>query len=331
MVFVNQRGGLSWKEGLNPSGSTHNDPREFPERYIAISTLRPVHEYEDSLSTNHLRKQSDGEFVAEEPENTGVIALLRVAKFFNLRVSQPSNALLIGAFNPAAVNSTLAWLDSKNWYSTNLTVVDNSAITLEAIRLMCEEGITSQPERLELTHSDYFDYISLKKPELIIGDGLDAWLIPGFDNPSIYKKSPYAKFEKLLMHVAYQMSDHGTFLSRVKISQNDPRSKGYVKAAEKTIQERVKLVLSQIGPIATEVDRSSLEEMLESFFDQDEATVFCGLEELIPDNKAVTTRVGKQAEKVFERLHKRYFSKAEKIRVYDPKFDCAYLNFACQL
>src|SRR3990167_5504713 len=88
MIAVSNRGFLRWTKEI--ALKTGGDPREYPERYMAMcGNLRRLEDHNPTLDTGDLTELSPNHLVANQGEITGVNGLLRLTDRFPINLCPP--------------------------------------------------------------------------------------------------------------------------------------------------------------------------------------------------------------------------------------------------
>lgn len=180
-LIVREHGYIRWRQNISEKLSADpgkaNDNRGFPERFIAMCpTLPKLEDHRPVLDIGDLTELNPGEFVANSGEITGVSGLLRLTDLLSegTFIQPPTEVLLVGAITPYSLLSTLGWLNLHGWNGAHLTLVDNSPIPIETLRLMGQ----TEPwrKRVDLVEANILDYTPTIRPDIVIGDILNVWI-----------------------------------------------------------------------------------------------------------------------------------------------------------
>lgn len=329
LVTASSRGFLRWRPDIDRLSG--GDPRSYPERYMAMcGNLHTLDEHGPVLGASDLVEKEAGVYEAPDGEITGVNGLLRVVDKFPITILPPDNILLVGAISPNSLMSTIVWCQENGWNESQLTLVDKSPIPIETIRLMKDGGYFDWSGGIELAQEDVVDYVPAQKPDVIVADILNMWMVDKYYYPHLDKKSPYSVFERLLEWASDSLDDNGWFFSRCMISPesnggNDPNLR-----FKELARKRTERILGQLGSVANDVNRGAVEDTVEELFERAYPTTFCGLEKVSKTYQSAGAVSGKQAEKVFRRFYKRGFEITHEVDVLDTKSGFKFLNFACQ-
>lgn len=330
MLDVNHRGQLRWKPEVGHVCTVPQDPRLFPERFIAMTPLYRMSDYEGDFTLDGLIQRGEFDYVAPNGESTGIDGLLKFTLRFPIANIQPESMLVVGSFNINGILSSKAWLKENNFDQTQLNVIDPSNLPLEVVRRMMNEGYISE-DKINLRNVNFFNQtLNTKQYDLIVGDGLNLWMVDDYETPRLTGRSPYQNYENYLARASKLLFNDGVFFSRCILRQNDPTAKSNV-IVPNMVEDKVDMVCTRIGDSLTnQLDKVAMGEVLEEMFEKPSPPSYCGLEYASPLYQSIETQTGSHAEEVFERLHRRNFKEVHMIRVIDPKFGYTHLNFACK-
>ncbi|MFH1840812.1 MAG: hypothetical protein ABH807_01490, partial [Candidatus Shapirobacteria bacterium] len=328
MIRVSNRGFLRWNENI--ALKTGGDPREYPERYMAMcGNLRKLEDHNPTLDTDDITELSPNHFVANQGEITGVNGLLRLIDRFPINIRQPKEVLVVGAISPNSLLSVLAWCRKKNWQNTHVTLVDKSPVPITTLQHMQNGGYFNWSGGVDLLEENILGYTPKTQPQIVIGDILNMWMVDAYQYPNLDRKSPYEQYKKFLYWGANTVGNEGWFLSRCMIAPSKQRNIDPNLRFQQESKDRADRIVTQLGSFAQQASHNAIEEMVEELFEDPPLTTFCGLYKVSKTYRSSRPNAGNQAIEVFRRFHKRNFPITYEVRVDDPKSGFSFLNFAC--
>jgi len=329
LLTVSPRGFVRWQPDIDIRAGMES--RNNPVRYMAMcGNLRTLDAHAPTFTTDDLHQLAPDLYEATEGEITGVNGLLRLADKFPVSLSEPEEVLVVGAITPNSLLSTLAWCRENRWENAHVTLVDKSPVPIRSLQTMKEGGYFDWIGGVEFIEEDILHYQPSERPDLVVGDILNLWMVDAYQYPNLDKGSPYDNFERFLRWGRRIVDGEGWFLSRCMITPSSPDEYNPNLRFQKTAAERAKVITQQLGDLASGARVDAIEEMVEELFDDPPLTTFCGLNRVSKTFKATKTLSGKHAEEVFDRLHYRNFDTVHRIRVVDPNSGYVFQNYMCQ-
>ena len=276
LLTVSPRGFVRWKPDIDIRAGT--DSRNNPVRYMAMcGNLQTLETHAPTFNTDDLHQVAPGFYEAIEGEITGVNGLLRLVNKFPVSLNEPEEILVVGAITPNSMLSTLAWCREKSWGKAHITLVDKSPVPIMTLQVMKEGGYFDWRGGVNLVEADILNYQPLEKPDLVVGDILNFWMIDAYQYPNFDKGSPYENYERYLEWARRITDEEGWFLSRCMITPSSPQENNPSLRFQKTSTERAKIITQQLGGLAETAREDAIEEMVEELFDDPPFTTFCGL------------------------------------------------------
>lgn len=317
MLSVDNQGQVEWlpeiERRISPS-----DHRKSPIAYILrCGPLPCLEEFNPILEVDDLVSVGPDEFVTDKEEVTRVDGLLRIVDVSRVVIDEPRNLVLVGALTPNSLMATLVWLKRKGWSNCQVHLVDNSPVPIETTRALLESGYINWPAGINLVEEDVFKCSLDQRPDIIIGDILNTWMIPHYYPAKSEHKSPYERYQNFLKWAGLAIKTGGWFFSRCLILPE----KAYAPNQEATFSQQVDWIERQLGILAQKTKRLAIETAIRKKPGRPQST----------NENLKTTLVGIEAEEAFTQLYRQQFDNFRLIKVTNRKSGYLHLNFMCKI
>lgn len=317
MLSVDNQGQLGWlpeiEKRINPS-----DHRKSPVGYVLrCGQLSRLEEFDPILEVDDLVLVGPDEFVTGKEEVTRVDGLLRIVDVSQVVIDEPQNLVLVGALTPNSLMATLIWLKRKKWSNCQVHLVDSSPIPIETTRALLKNGYINWPAGINLIEESVLKCSLDQRPDIIIGDILNTWMVPHYHPVKSEQKSPYQRYQNFLKWASLAIKPGGWFFSRSLILPEET----YIPEQEMTLLQQVDWIERQLGILAQKVKRSDIKMAIQRKPGRPQST----------NENLKTTLVGVEAEEAFIQLYRQQFNNFRLIRVTNRKSGYLHLNFMCQI
>jgi len=317
LLSVDNQGQLKWlpeiEKRISPS-----DHRKYPAGYmLRCGQLPRLEEFNPIFDVGDLVQVGPDEFITEREEITRVDGLLRIVDISRVVIDEPQNLVLVGALTPNSLMATLTWLTRKRWSDCQVHLIDNSPIPIETIKMLLESGYINWPAGINLIEEDILECSLVQRPDIVIGDILNTWMVPHYYLAKSEHGSPYQRYQDFLEWATLTTKPGGWFLSRCLILPE----KTYIPDQKTTFSQQVDWIEGQLGILAQKTKKPDIEMAVRRKSGRPQSI-----------NKSLkTTLVGVEAEEAFVQLYKQQFDNLRLVKVSNQKSGYKHLNFMCRV
>lgn len=331
LIEPRRNGSLGWIFSVGMIPYIQNQPEiYFCMTDGRVSSLEQHRETaKEYWQINHLKEVSEGHFVTDKGESTGIAGLLRLSEKLLAKEFSPKKVLLVGAIHHESLLTALVWLEKQGFSGVDVTLVDSSDVPVKILQKMIAEGMILWEGKIDVIKSDVRTYQPEEQFDLVIADILAPYMIENFAYPARTQTSPYAGYEQFLAHVNDLLTNKGVFLERTLIQPEKAKAAAN-RTSDRGIERRVNLVMAAFSAQYPQLSRTAVEDLVFQLFDHADRVNFCGLEGLLPMFRFVRPLIGDKAAAIFDRLHNRHFRDNSRVEVLDKGSGYRFLSFACQ-
>jgi hypothetical protein len=319
LVEIDNGGRLVWKPEVADRISGP-DFRGSPARYVSRCGFLPHYrDFSPLLDVEDLVEIGEGNYITMRKECVRVDGLLRVVELFDFEIPRPDDLLLIGALTPNSFLAVLSWLERKGCSGCNVNLIDKSLVPVETIRVMLKRGLIPWDGSLQVDVADVLNWSPMSKPDLIIGDILNTWMVPHYFCPDSGEQ-PYLGYTKFLSWVRNHLNIDGLFLSRCLVlpEENQYRDK---QTGEGAAERRVGRVISLLEGLSGSLNLDLLR--------QDLSNPSGYAPPVVRNGQMETTLRGRTAEEKFIRFYEDAFKHVDLITIRNQQSGYCHLNFLC--